>query len=97
MDERSLIDFIQRIIDSASNDEQAQTMLRQLHQMLMDTARCHPEDAALQKLLNGALGSIQELRQLSNQSDRLSARDLAIAKQRADERRAREASYRGRC
>ena len=73
------------------------TMLYQLRSMLLDTARCHPEDGELLKDLDVALGSIPELKSFSVQDKPLSAEDLTIAKQRADERRAREESYRGRC
>lgn len=97
MDERSLLDFIQRIIASAPNEAQAQAMLRELRQMIADTARPHPEDAGFVKVLDDALGSVPELKPVAIGDKALSPEDMAVAKKRADERRVREASYRGRC
>lgn len=97
MDERSLLDFIQRIVRSAPSQPQAQAMLMQLRQMITDTARPYPEDADYLKFLDIALGAVGELQALTNGDKALSAEDMAVAKRRADERREREASYRGRC
>ena len=97
MDERSLLDFIQRIVRSAPSQSQAQVMLAQLRQMITDTARPYPEDADYLKFLDIAFDAVGELQALTDGSKALSAEDMAVAKQRADERREREASYRGRC
>ena len=94
MDERTLMAFIQRVLDNTKSDIQAQCMLRELRSMLDAEARQHPEEKALLTPLDQALTAFPEVREAAKGG--LSGEAIRAAKIRAEERREREARY-NRC
>ena len=97
MNQNEMMAFIQRIIDSAPTDQQAVAMLRQLKEIIDATLSKYPEDAELRQHLINAITALPELRADRRENRAMSPEVLRIARTRADERIAREASYRGRC
>ncbi len=96
MDENALMAFIQSIIRNTSSDIQAQSMLRELLSMLDADTRQHPEEKELLEPLRDAIAAFPEVREDAAKAGELDRKTLIVAKNRADERRQREAQY-NRC